>query len=74
MPELLELKIDYLARLCYSIAMEPVQRVIILDHHIIEAWGLWWIQWQKDQMTLLRRAANGLVRTESKNPRLNTTS
>ena len=54
--------------------MESVQRVIILDQHIIEAWGLWWIQWQKDQATLLRRAANGLVRAESKDSRPNTTS
>ena len=61
--------------LYYSIArMEPIDRTIILDQHIIEAWGLWWIQWQKDQVTLLRRAANGLVRPESKDSRWKTAS
>ena len=45
--------------------MEPIQRAIILDQHIIEAWGLWWIQWQKDQTTLLRRS---LIRVERKEP------
>jgi hypothetical protein len=29
----------------------------VLDQHIIEAWGLWWAQWQKETKERLRRQA-----------------
>lgn len=32
-----------------------MNREIVLDQHIIEAWGLWWVQWQKDTQAILRQ-------------------
>jgi len=32
-----------------------MNREIVLDQHIIEAWGLWWVQWQNDMKTTLRQ-------------------
>ena len=29
----------------------------MLDQHIIEAWGLWWAQWQNETKERLRRQA-----------------
>lgn len=34
------------------------ERVIVLDQHIIEGWGLWWVQWQKDTKERLRKSVN----------------
>jgi hypothetical protein len=34
-----------------------MDRTIVLDQHIIEAWGLWWAQWQKETKERLRRQA-----------------
>lgn len=35
-----------------------MNRELLLEQHIIEAWGLWWVQWQKDcQSTLRKRLA-----------------
>lgn len=34
------------------------ERVIVLDQHIIEGWGLWWVQWQKDTKDRLRKSVN----------------
>ena len=28
---------------------------LTLDRHIVEAWGLWWVQWQKTEKEHLRR-------------------
>jgi len=32
-----------------------MNRELVLDQHIIEAWGLWWVQWQNDMKTTLRQ-------------------
>jgi len=48
-----------------------MDRTIILEQHIIEGWGLWWIQWQKDQANSVRRMAETLVRSKSKGLGLN---
>ena len=29
--------------------------VLTLDRNIVEAWGLWWLQWQKAEKERLRR-------------------
>ena len=34
------------------------ERSLILDQHIIEGWGLWWVQWQKDTKERLRKSVN----------------
>jgi hypothetical protein len=34
-----------------------MDRTIVLDQHIIEAWGLWWAQWQNETKERLRRQA-----------------
>jgi hypothetical protein len=28
---------------------------LTLERHIVEAWGLWWVQWQKAEKERLRR-------------------
>ena len=28
--------------------MDTKEHTIVLEQHVIEAWGLWWVQWQKD--------------------------
>jgi hypothetical protein len=32
-----------------------MNRELVLDQHIIEAWGLWWVQWQNDMKSTLRQ-------------------
>lgn len=32
-----------------------MSREIVLQRHQVEAWGLWWIQWQKELKERLRR-------------------
>jgi hypothetical protein len=32
-----------------------MERDIVLPRHQVEAWGLWWIQWQKQMKERLRR-------------------
>ena len=32
-----------------------MDRTLEIDQHIIEAWGLWWAQWQKDTKERLQR-------------------
>ena len=52
-----------------------MDRTLVLDKHIIEAWGVWWIEWQATTSEKLREQAlspkvsvkNPLVRSESKN-------
>ena len=46
-----------------------IDRTIVIEQHIIEAWGLWWIQSQKDQAARLRK----LVSSESNLYRSNST-
>ena len=43
-------KIDFFVIDTYS-----MNRELLLDQHIIEAWGLWWVQWQKDCQSTLRK-------------------
>jgi hypothetical protein len=60
------------------------ERVIVLEQHIIEGWGLWWVQWQKDTKERLRKSVNRtrvnhfsdlhLVGSESNNLLANTTT
>ena len=38
--------------------IDTKERPILLDQHIIEGWGLWWIQWQKDKKEQLRKSVN----------------
>ena len=38
--------------------IDTKEHPIILDQHIIEGWGLWWIQWQKDKKEHLRKSVN----------------
>ena len=32
-----------------------MNRTLEIEQHIIEAWGLWWIQWQKDTKERLQK-------------------
>ena len=58
-----------------------MDREIILDKHIIEAWGVWWMQWQKETKDRLRKTAlspqtfvdKHLVSSETKDFRANST-
>ena len=60
------------------------ERIIVLEQHIIEGWGLWWVQWQKDTKERLRKSVNRtrvnhfsdlhLVGSESNNLLANTTT
>ena len=47
------IKIDFFQ----SIVCCTMDRTIVLEQHIIEGWGLWWAQWQKDTKERLRRQA-----------------
>ena len=33
----------------------PYKTELTLDRNIVEAWGLWWVQWQKAEKERLRR-------------------
>ena len=34
-----------------------MNRELVVDQHIIEAWGLWWVEWQKHTQAVLRKQA-----------------
>lgn len=40
-----------------------MNRELVFEQHIIEAWGLWWVQWQKDTKDRLRAQATNNAQT-----------
>jgi hypothetical protein len=50
-----------------------MDKIIQMEKHHIEAWGLWWVQWQQQTREALRLEAV-LVRTKSKGSLGNTTT
>jgi hypothetical protein len=32
-----------------------MDKTIQMEKHLIEAWGLWWVNWQKDTKSRLRK-------------------
>jgi hypothetical protein len=46
-----------------------MDKVIQLEKHHIEAWGIWWIQWQQDTRNAMKS-----VSSEAKNSLGNTTT
>ena len=50
-----------------------MDKIIQMEKHHIEAWGIWWVQWQQQTREKLREEAIS-VRTKAKNPPRNTTT
>ena len=48
-----------------------MDKIIQMEKHHIEAWGIWWVQWQQQTREKLREEAR-LVRTKAKDPLRNT--
>ena len=46
-----------------------MNRELVFEQHIIEAWGLWWVQWQNDMKARLR---SSVVPQTSMSTRVNT--
>jgi hypothetical protein len=49
-----------------------MDKIIQMEKHHIEAWGIWWIQWQQQMRQKLREEA--LVRSKTKDLLRNTTT
>jgi hypothetical protein len=49
-----------------------MDKIIQMEKHHIEAWGIWWVQWQKQKRQELRDKI--LVSAKSKDPTGNTTT
>ena len=59
--KMIELRKILIFSYTYTTVMDEAvakERVIVLDQHIIEGWGLWWVQWQKDTKDRLRKSVN----------------
>jgi hypothetical protein len=50
-----------------------MDKIIQMEKHHIEAWGIWWVQWQQQTRDKLREEAI-LVRTKAKDSSRNTTT
>jgi len=46
-----------------------MSREIRVEKHLIEAWGLWWIEWQQQKKDALIKQAKERARRQAMSPR-----
>lgn len=46
-----------------------MSKEIKLDKHVIEAWGLWWIEWQQQKKEALIKQGKERARRQAMSPR-----
>ena len=53
----------------YRYSFVCMNRTLSLEKYQIEAWGLWWIQWQEQKKEQMRKEAKERIRKQTLSPR-----